>query len=97
MFLPDKAKDCGPQNCSPKGWKQKEPDYLTKGWEGNLWARRRNSALGAVHKWPDLHEKRGGTKRTNSLSVNLPLLLQYPQRLCVCGRTLKTIIFVRAI
>ena len=44
---------------------QKEPDYLTKGWEGILLAGRRNSALGAVHKWPDLHERPGGTKRTN--------------------------------
>ena len=44
---------------------QKEPDYLTKGWEGILWAGRRNWALGAVHKWPDQHERPGGTKRTD--------------------------------
>ena len=59
---------------SARSWSQKEPDYPTKGWEGIPWAGRRNSALGAVHKWPDLHERPRGTKRTHWLSVNLPLI-----------------------
>ena len=59
---------------SARSWNQKKPDYLTKGWEGILWAGRRNSALGAVHKWPNLHERPVGTKRTDWVSVDLPLI-----------------------
>ena len=59
---------------SARSWNQKEPDYLTKGWEGILWAGRRNSALGAVDNWPDLHERPGGTKRTDWVNVDLPLV-----------------------